>query len=206
MILNYLCIFLFFFRLLDRRLQSSKVHRSCGVDKKVHFFSECTRCELKHIISFWCVIYHFGVVFYYYNTSSVSHLPIPVNTNYYACMRVCLRYIHVLIHITSTLCTKTVNYKHIILYLVSKHLEVFYPLNQVLLIARCLQMVHFQVIPKLCRLEMTKILCSPVNLIHCKVTFDRFVRRLPFLMILLRFLDSCSGCLCCPIFWYTARI
>ena len=63
MILNYLCIFLFFFRLLDRRLQSSKVNRSCGVDKKVHFFSECTRCELKHIISFWCVIYHFGVVF-----------------------------------------------------------------------------------------------------------------------------------------------
>ena len=59
MILNNLCISLLFYRLLDSRVQSPKVKRSCGVEQNVHFFSEC---ELKHIISFWCVLSHFGVV------------------------------------------------------------------------------------------------------------------------------------------------
>ena len=83
-------------------------------------------------------------------------------------MRVCLRYI--LIHITSTNISLLINQGSELhtynTYLVSKHLEVFYPLNQVLLIARCLQIMLLQVIPKLCKLERTKIFCSPVNLIH----------------------------------------
>ena len=51
-------------------------------------------------------------------------------------------------------------------HLVSKHLKVFYPLNQVLSIARCLQSMLLQVMSKMGKLEMTKILCTPVNVIH----------------------------------------